>query len=457
MQKKTKINSAINILIVMHGAGAGGVEKSLGNLCKYLDKEEFHVTVALPSEGPLKTYLDDLGIRTFIAPIDSWTPIPFHFGERHYFQFLSNLKERVSTLVEIINKENIDIVHSSTLSVADGAFAAKIAGVPHLWHIHGKSVGTTDAYGSYLPIETLYALVQNLSAEIIAVSQDVRNFLKKYLPDSDIQVIYNGIDLEETDALNTGPSTIREEFQLHGKKIVSLVGRIAKVKAVDDYVTVAAKVLEDRDDVVFLVVGRDEDKELAAKIKSRVESLGLSDRIVFTGRRNDVPQILYESDIFVCSSKTEGFPYSVLEAMAAAKPVVTTTCGGPEEMVIDGVTGFHVGIGRSEEMTDSLIRLLDDDELTKKMGRKGHEIVESKFSAASFATNFQETYTRLLADKSAKAPNPWSEVILELTSTVGDLGTRTRHLEHEVRDLRNFEAFFKNNFFYRCLKKLLGK
>ena len=68
-------------------------------------------------------------------------------------------------------ENRIDIVHSSTLSVADGAFAAKIAGRPHIWHIHGKSVGTTNAYGSYLRVESLYALVNALSTKIIAVSE----------------------------------------------------------------------------------------------------------------------------------------------------------------------------------------------------------------------------------------------------------------------------------------------
>ncbi|MBW1793705.1 MAG: glycosyltransferase family 4 protein [Deltaproteobacteria bacterium] len=447
----------MNVLIVMHGAGSGGVEKSLRTLCRYCSKEKFRLIVALPSEGPLKRYLDELNIKIVITSIDTWTPIPFHFGERHYFQFLSNLEERISALVEIINKENIDIVHSSTLSVADGAFAAKIAGVPHLWHIHGKSVGTTNAYGSYLPIETLYALVENLSTEIIAVSNDARNFLKKYLPWQDVRVIYNGIDIEETDRLSAGPSLIRDEFKLHKKKLVSLVGRIAEVKGIEDYVEAASRVLKDRDDVAFLVIGSDEDKELTTKIQSRIEALSLSDRIIFTGRRNDVPEILHQTDVFVCSSKTEGFPYSVLEAMAAQKPVVTTRCGGPEEIVVDGTTGFHVGVRRSAEMALALLRLLDDDQLARKMGLKGRELVEQKFSAEMFAKCFEETYMRILDKKRQETPNPWTEVLLELTSTVGNLGTRTRHLENEVRDLRSFEGLFKNNFVYRGLRNLLRR
>lgn len=440
----------------MHGAGTGGVEKSLGTLCKYINKDKFHVMVALPSEGPLKTYLDDLGIRTFIAPIDLWTPIQFLFDERHYYRFLSSLKERVRNLVKIIKENRIDIVHSATLAVADGAFAAKIAGRPHIWHIHGvwgQSVETTKEYGSYLPIETLFALVSLLSTKVIAVSEDVKKFLERYLPEDNVQVIYNGIDLKKFDENVARPSTIRNEFHLNGKYVVAMVGRIAEVKGVEDYIESAIKVLKKRDDVAFLIVGPEEDKDLVNSMKNQVKSMNLSNSIVFTGMRNDIPSILHESDIFTCSSKTEGFPYSCLEAMSASKPVITTRCGGPEEIVIDGVTGFHVNVGSPDEIAKSVISLLDNKELIKSMGLKSREVVEERFCAEVFARNFEDVYSSLYTEYFREEFNPWAEVALNLVSNIGDLGTRTRQLEHKVRDLRNFEALFKTNFFYRTLKK----
>lgn len=445
----------LRILIVMHGAGKGGVEKSLSTLCKYINRKIFNVIVALPSEGPLKTSLDNMGIETLVTPIDSWTPIKFHFGERHYYRFLSGLKERVRALVQIIKDNRIDIVHSSTLSVADGAFAAKIAGRPHIWHIHGKSVGTTNAYGSYLRVENLYALVNALSTKIIAVSEDVEKFLERYIQGTTIHVIYNGIDLKEFDASMTLTSSIREEFNLNGRQLVTLVGRIAQVKGIEDYVESAINVFKERDDVVFLIVGPDEDRELAERMKSRIRSMNLANSIVFMGRRNDVPTILREAAIFVCSSKTEGFPFSVLEAMAAAKPVVATRCGGPEEMVIDSETGFHVNVGSSDEIAKSIISLLDNGQLMKHMGLKAREIVEKKFSAEIYAKKFEQVYSSIYSENLREEYNPLAEVILDLVSNIGGLGTRTRELEHEVRDLRNFEAIFKNNFFYRGFKKLV--
>jgi glycosyltransferase involved in cell wall biosynthesis len=449
--------SNANILFVMHGSGTGGVEKSLKTLCKFIDKQKFNVIVALPSDGPLKNYLDNSGIRTIVTPIDSWTPIQFHFGERHYYQFLSTLKERIALLANIIKDNHISIIHSSTLSVADGALAARITGKPHIWHIHGKSVGTTDAYGSYLPIETLYGIVNSLSAKIVAVSQDVKQFLSQYISQDGIEVIHNGIDLHEFDMLSTQQSGIKNEFQLDGKKMVVLVGRIASVKGIENYIESAKMVLDKRNNIVFLAVGSNDDKELSNRLKHRVKSLHLTDSIIFTGKRSDISEILHEADIFVCSSITEGLPYSCLEAMSASKPIVTTKCGGPQEMVINGETGFHVSVSRPEEIAQSVISLIDNPTIMKQMGKRSRECAEHKFSAEVFACKFEDLYVRILDSNSADKHSPWDDVILEMMNNLGDMGTRMRRLEREVRDLRNFEALFKNNFLFKGIKKLFKK
>ena len=274
-------HSLKNTLLVMHGAGTGGVEKSLRILSKYVDRNRYRMIVAIPSDGPMKSHLDLCGIETIITPLDTWTPISFDFGERHYYQFLSILKERVEALVGIIRERQIDVVHSATLSVADGAFAARIAGIPHLWHIHGKSVGTTDAYGSYLPVQTLYAMVNDLSDSVVAVSHDVRQFLESYLHNVNIPVVWNGLDIQEFDEQVQGPS-IRDELHVKDRdKLVVLVGRIAHVKGIDVFIEAAVRVLGQFESVSFLIVGGEEDRHLAEKLKAHVGELGIENKILF--------------------------------------------------------------------------------------------------------------------------------------------------------------------------------
>jgi hypothetical protein len=114
-----------------------------------------------------------------------------------------------------------------------------------------------------------------------------------------------------------------------------------------------------------------------------------------------------------------------------------------------------VDLGRPDQIAEAIVSLLDDVQLVKRMGRRSREVVEQKFSAEAYARNFEDVYARLCNDLPPEPVSPWGEVMLDLVSTIGALGTRTRQLEHEVRDLRSFESSFKDNFLYRGLKKLM--
>ena len=258
-------NSNIRILIIMHGAGSGGVEQSILTLCKFLDKELFEPFVVFPSEGPMKDAIDNMGIKTFISPIEWFTP-PKYLGntermEQYYYsKFLSSLNGRVKKLLDIIKEQSINIVHSSTITVADGAIAAKIAGIPHVWHIHGKY--TADY--NFLPLRMVYSFIEDFSDRIVSVSKSVKEIISRYIFEKEkIDVVYNGIDIEKFNSSNYLKSSIYKDYpHLEGKKLVSLIGRVYAVKGIDVYVDSAIKVLQKRDVVAFLIVGPIGDQEL---------------------------------------------------------------------------------------------------------------------------------------------------------------------------------------------------
>lgn len=442
----------------MHGAGTGGVEKSLEILCKYLDKERFEAIVAVPKDGPLKSYLDGIKVKTVVTPLEWWTPIQFFFGERHYYSFLSGLRNRVHNLVRIINENGIDLVHSSTLTVADGAIAAKLAGRPHIWHIHGCFKGiSVDSFGTYIPIEVLYTVVSSLSAKIVAVSQTVKDLLSRYMPLHKTEVIYNGIDLSRFDGRKRLSGCLHSEFPcLHDKLLAALVGRVAKVKGIEDYVEAAIKVLKRKDDIAFLIVGPTEDQILEERIRDRINSLHLTDKIILAGYRQDIPALLREVDLMVCSSESEGFPYSILEAMASRTAVVATKCGGAEEAVVHGETGYLVGVNKPHELAEAILSATQDRERLRLMGEKGRQKAEQLFDARLYARDFEKLYHSIKQEDFHQHPEThmWVELLFDFASNFGSLGVRMIEHDHEIRDLRNFEALFKNNFFYKSLKKI---
>ena len=449
--------SRIRILIVMHGVGRGGVEQSLFTLCKYLDKERFELIVAVPEDGPLTETLSGMGIKTLITPLEWWTPIWFFFGERHYYKFLAGLKQRVDNLVKIINENDINVVHTSTLPVIDGAIAAKISGRPHIWHLHGRFNGSaSSSFGTYFPIDVIYRIVDQLSWQIVAVSQIVKDFLSSYITPSKIKLIYNGIDIDKFNGKRSLSKSLIEEFPtLKNKVLVGLVGRIARVKGIEDYVEAAIEVLKLRDDVGFLIVGPEEDKTLGQKVRKRVDSLHLADKIIFTGYRKDIPGLLQEIDLVVCSSLKEGFPYSCLEAMAASKALVATKCGGPNELVVDGEMGYLVDVGKADKLARAILKAVENPEAMKLMGEKGRQRIEEFFEAQIYAQHFENLYNNAVKESGPHVSDTstWEEIILNLASNLGNIGNRVIECERQIEDLRNFEQLFKDNFFYRTIKR----
>jgi glycosyltransferase involved in cell wall biosynthesis len=447
----------IKVLIVMHGAGSGGVEKSLLTLCSNLNKEIFEPIVVLPASGPLKTSLDTIGVKTCISPVGWWTPIRFHFNDAYYYRFLAGLKRRTRNLVDLIESNSIDIVHSSTLTIADGAIAAKLAGRPHIWHLHGNFTGADQSpFGSYWPVDVLYGMVGELSARVAAVSNTVKNYVAKYIPLEQIDVIHNGIDLDEFDRLAAQPCTLFSELpQLKNKFLIGLVGRIAKVKGTLDFVETAAKIAAARNEICFLVIGHPQEQEYVKQVNKRVLELNLQDRIIFMGARADVPSLLRQLNLLVLSSLKEGFSYSCLEGMAAGIPVISTRCGGAEELVVDGKTGKLVLVGDVDQLAEAILGVIGDQSLMTGMGQAGRLRAEQDFSGRKCAERFENLYQDIVRGyRSERSSRIWADVFMGLATDLGVLGTRIQEHERLIQGLKDFEGLFKNNVFYRALRSV---
>jgi len=449
----------IRVLLIMHGAGSGGVETALGTLCKYLDRGRVRFTIAVSHDGPFSEKVQAMGLEVVKTPIEWWTPSQWELGERHYYRFLSALKERVKGIVQLIEDKGIDVVHSSTLPVLDGALAAMIAGKPHIWNIRGHFYGGAEQpFGSYLPIQTLYDIVADLSSRIVANSYDIKMFLEKYLPKDKVEVIHNGVDLARFKAGSDHSAGLERDFPgLAGKLKVALIGRIALVKGIEDFVEAAVRVGRSRRDVGFIVVGVVQDEDLLEKTISIIAQAGLTERVVFTGQRKDIPSVLREIDLLVCASLREGLPNSVLEAMSAGLPVVATRCGGAEELVVDGETGLLVRVGDPARLGEAIMSVISDPEAMKKMGDAGRRRVESRFSGQACAEQFEKLYRDILENRNnERSYSPWPDVLMGFASDIGSLGSRVMEHERLIRGLKDFEALFKNNFLYRTLRACYG-
>jgi glycosyltransferase involved in cell wall biosynthesis len=146
-------------------------------------------------------------------------------------------------------------------------------------------------------------------------------------------------------------------------------------------------------EAAFVLAG---EGELKDSLRALAAELGLAGDVFFTGRCERVAELLGVSDICVLSSTAEGFSNSILEYMAAARPVVATDVGGAREAVVEGETGYLVSAGDDEAMAARLIALLDDPEKARRMGERGRLVIERKFSCAAQLESTLDLYQRLL-------------------------------------------------------------
>jgi len=136
----------------------------------------------------------------------------------------------------------------------------------------------------------------------------------------------------------------------------------------------------------------------------RVNQLGLTNRVHFLGLRTDIPDVLGAADIFVLSSDYEGNPLSVIEAMAAGLPIVSTAVGGVPELLQNGKEGFIVQPGNADGISEAMVTLLKDSDLSRTMGRAAALRAKAKFDVSSMVRAYEELYEEVSAPSRTWGP-----------------------------------------------------
>jgi glycosyltransferase involved in cell wall biosynthesis len=201
--------------------------------------------------------------------------------------------------------------------------------------------------------------------------------------------IHNGFDFNRLKNLES-KENVRSRFGINSAKIVGMVGKFHPKKDNATFLRAAIRVCTVRDDVTFLAVGDGVNLERCKKLVPPE----LAARILFVGKQKQVEAIVNLFDIGVLATFTEGISNSIMEYMALGKPVVATKGGGTAELVIEGVTGFLVGVSDPEEMAKKIIVLLDDPQRAAAMGRSGRERLEREFNLAKMTDDFVRAYER---------------------------------------------------------------
>jgi len=203
-------------------------------------------------------------------------------------------------------------------------------------------------------------------------------------------VIYNGFDMERFESRSANESE-GLGFDLQGRKLVGMVAEFSDYKDFPTFIRAAQEVLAQRKDVVFIAIGDGKNLDACKRMVSPNEEC-----IWFLGERKDVEAFVQQMDIGVLCTFTEGISNSVMEYMAAGKPVVVTNGGGSSELVVKGETGFLVPPSNPRAVAEKLEVLLADAEKARKMGIAGRRRLESQFSLEQLVDGTVQMYQEVL-------------------------------------------------------------
>lgn len=238
----------------------------------------------------------------------------------------------------------------------------------------------------------LYAPFVN---RFITMSRDLEQWLVEVvgIRQDKVAQLYNGVDLER---FKSAATYSRHDFSLNKDDFV--IGTVGRLQGEKDQATLikAFKLLQTDTTVPvsmkLLIIGDGPERD---RLEQLAVDCGIENKILFFGPRDDVASMLSLLDLFVLPSLGEGISNTILEAMAAALPVVATNVGGNPELVDEGITGLLVAAADEKAMADAIAMYIKTPKLLSQHGAAGRKVVEEKFSIAAMVNRYMETYDAL--------------------------------------------------------------
>jgi glycosyltransferase involved in cell wall biosynthesis len=386
------------VLRVIARLNVGGPAIQAISMTRLLESRGYRTTLVRGTEDPDEGSMDHLAEQLGVRPV--------HVASLRRDPGLHDLRALLS-LMRILMREKPSIVDTHAAKAGTlGRVAALLAPgrservLVHTFHGHSLS-------GYFSPrTERIYLAIERFLAKrtdrLIAVSEEVRDELVAMgvAPAERFEVVRLGFDLSpflvEDPERSERRARLRSELGIPSDApLVTLIARLVPIKRVDRFLRVAVR-LADRADVRFLIVG---DGELREALLASEEARALGERLTWAGFRRDIPDVCFASDVVALTSDNEGTPVSLIEALAAGTPVVSTNVGGVASVVRDEQTGLLASAEDEQGLAEAIARVLDDAQLAERLSTGGRRHALRSFTQERLVDDLDGLYRRLLADR----------------------------------------------------------
>ena len=364
--------------------GSGTVASELGRKLAQRGHKVHFITTAMPYR--LSEFYENIffhEVQVFQYPLFDYAPYSLSLA---------------SKMAQVAERENLDLLHVHyAVPHATSAYLAKKllekrTKLPVITTLHGTDITLVGTDPSYYDI-TRFSIEQ--SDAVTAVSDYLKNeTLSRFAVDNDIIVIPNFVDPER---FRPETPINRDCLADEGCKVVMHISNFRPVKRIGDIIEVFHGISE-RTDAMLVLVGSGPEKE---KARALIEEKGLNDSVRFIGRQDDVSQVIPCADLYLLLSEHESFGLTALEAMSCEVPVVGTSGSGMEGFLGDGVAGSLFPVGDVPAMVDGCMRILDDDDLARSMGKAGRKRVMEDYHEDVIVEQYEELYRSVIEREKA--------------------------------------------------------
>ena len=352
-----------------NSSGFGGSANALSLIVRGLNRKFFFPIIGFTDFGPQINKINNAELIN-LGVIKNQTLLSIH-------------------LYKLLKKNKISLVHINTniTSGACGIIASKLAGIPCICHIRETR-----------PLIKREIILAKLIDKIIAINKVAYEKYSQSVKKDKIVLIYDGLDIDEFSAQDN--RLFRKEYALNSIPLIGLIGRIVEGKGQKEFILAAKNVLSKNPNVRFLLIGdaKGGKTNYYNEVKNLVTREGLTNKIIFTGWRIDIKEIISDLNIVVQATTTfpEGFGLTIIEAMALKKPVIATDIPGPSDIVVNDSTGYLIPPGDINAMAEKILYLLNNPDIAKKMGEEGRKRVEELFDIKKRVKDIEDVYRELL-------------------------------------------------------------
>lgn len=371
----------INILHIYQNSKIGGVQQQILSLIKAYDKDIINPSFCcLGPKEEMGDEMENEGIDFTALDIS-----------RHHKLSLRMIME----LRRLMTKKCVHVVRTHRYSASlYGRIAAKMTGVPVV------IASVHDNYRKDLRFRRRLAnrVLSKATDKVVAVSESIKEDIIKYdkIDTSKILVIPNGVD-----TLRFNPER-KFEYMRKGLSIsdddivIGSVGRLVPAKGLEYLIEAASYLRKEFKTIKIVMVG---DGSLLDSLRHNAKENYISDIVIFTGQRRDIPDILSCMDIFAMPSIAEGLPNSLLEAMSMGKPIVAAAVGGIPYVIENGINGLLVQPRDSKGLAAAVETIIKDKQLSARIGQNARDFVEQNYSIKATAQKWEFLYKSLLKEK----------------------------------------------------------